>query len=94
MKSEELDNDGRGKEKTSPRGNTVAKGTTDVPHADTDAATRRATGRARARRKMRNLYDVFVRIRDDEAAHWDTLNALVVYETLDVPEGCEVPELA
>lgn len=40
------------------------------------------------------LYDVFVRIRDDEAAHWDTLVRLVSYEDLDAPEGCEVPELA
>jgi len=58
--------------------------------ADANAARER---RKRPRR-MRNLYDVFVRVRDDEAAHWDTLARLVAYDSLDAPEGCDVLQLA
>ena len=43
--------------------------------------------------KLGSLYDVFVRIRDDEAAHWDTLTRLVHFENLDAAEGCEVAPL-
>ena len=37
-------------------------------------------------------YDVFENVRDDEAAHWDTLVRLVQYESLEASEGCEVEE--
>ena len=43
---------------------------------------------------LRSLHDVFVRVRDDEAAHWDTLVRLVSYDSLDAPEGCEVTPTA
>jgi len=45
-------------------------------------------------RRLASLYDVFIRVRDDEAAHWKTLDRLVTYEDLDVPDGCEVSEVA
>ena len=43
---------------------------------------------------LQSLYDVFVRVRDDEAAHWDTLVRLVNYDALDAPDGCDVDFLA
>ena len=57
-----------------------------------DAKTRNAAQPQHQVRKLQNLYDVFERIRDDEAAHWDTLDRLVSYESLEIPEGCEVVE--
>lgn len=39
---------------------------------------------------LQSLYDVFQRIRDDEAAHWDTLARLVHYDSLEASEGCEI----
>ena len=46
-------------------------------------------GKAR-RRKLTSLYDVFLNVRDDEAAHWDTLVRLVNYASLEAADGCEV----
>lgn len=45
---------------------------------------------ASAPRKMRSLYDVFERVREDEAGHRDTLAKLVAFDSLDVPDGCDV----
>jgi len=39
-------------------------------------------------RQLNSLYDVFVEIRNDEAAHWRTLKNLVEYGDLDSPDGC------
>jgi len=47
-------------------------------------------GRNRQPRPLRSLYDVFLEVRDDEAAHWRTLCNLVQYDELDAPDGCEV----
>ena len=44
------------------------------------------------RPKLRNLYDVFARVRDDEAEHRNTLVRLVAYDSLETPDGCEVSE--
>lgn len=46
-----------------------------------------------AGKHLHSLYDVFVHVRDDEAAHWDTLERLVSYDSLDAPDGCDVAEL-
>jgi len=40
--------------------------------------------------RMRNLHDVFVHVRDDEADHWDTLTRLVNFDSLDIPDECEI----
>jgi ubiquinol oxidase len=42
------------------------------------------------RQSLQSLYDVFQCVRDDEAAHWDTLTRLVHYDSLEASEGCEV----
>lgn len=42
------------------------------------------------RQPLQCLYDVFQRVRDDEAAHWDTLTRLVHYDSLEASEGCQV----
>ena len=51
------------------------------------------SGRTEARRPLDSLYDVICCVRDDEAAHWETLASLVQYETLEAPDGCELEPL-
>ncbi len=46
--------------------------------------------RAGGGRPLSSLYDVFVRVRDDEAAHWEALCSLTQFETLDPPDDCEL----
>ena len=57
----------------------------------TDAAPGAKSARPK---RLSSLYDVFLCVRDDEAAHWDTLVNLVSYDSPDTPEGCEILELA
>lgn len=47
-------------------------------------------GQAGGRRPLDSLYDVFCCVRDDEAAHWETLASLVQFEELEAPDGCDV----
>ena len=39
---------------------------------------------------LSSLYDVFVNVRNDEAAHWRTLCTLVQHGDIDAPDGCPI----
>ena len=42
------------------------------------------------RPNLETLYDVFVNVRNDEAAHWRTLCTLVQHGDIDAPDGCPI----
>ena len=47
-------------------------------------------GDEQAPQPLSSLYDVFVNVRNDEAAHWRTLCTLVQHGDIDAPDGCPI----